>query len=216
VWRPKVSCPQCGSLDHELCDKHICLRCGSQHDPHMTDCAKDITCGRCKSSEHNSWNCPDYVQKFKTAHAAKKKSYLEALGIKKKTPSPSQPKQLPRETTSAGASLYTALSTSPLLPDIVITCLTVLESVLNLEIKDQLPAIADQTVQLLTKKHPPKPLATPANSTPPSSQVPSSLDKIEDTSDNESVMSSVEELDTRRTDHRKRLLSDTHEVSSTS
>jgi hypothetical protein len=209
VWRPRVSFSQCGSLDHASCERHVCLRCGSQHDPQSSDCEVQTVCGRCKSTEHNSWKCPDYVQKVSAAHAAKKKSYLEALGIKKKPSKPPQPKSAPKESKSPGASRYTTLATSPLLPDIVLTCLKVLASVLNLDIKDKLPAIAEQTVNLLTKQ-----ASKPTVSTETSivnSQVTNSQDNTEDLSDSDSGMSFTEDLEPRRNDQRKRRVPDSVE-----
>ena len=82
TFKPKVACPNCGSLEHQHCEIKKCLKCGDTS--HVAENCQNVpTCVRCGDTKHTSWNCPEYVARSKKAHTAKKKSYAEALGIAK-------------------------------------------------------------------------------------------------------------------------------------
>src|ERR1700742_3420831 len=85
VFRPKVSCPLCGSMDHARCETTKCFRCG-EVDHVAKACNKTIRCVRCQSAEHDAWKCPTYRTKLQQATQLKRRSYAEVLGNVRNVP----------------------------------------------------------------------------------------------------------------------------------
>ena len=147
IWinRPKISCSQCGSLDHKECQVHICLRCGWNHSPDTTPCNdKARRCGRCFDHNHTSFQCPAYKSKLKDAIRSKKKSYAEALQVSTPGQSPSAVKESSHSRPRESKPRYVDLVSPTKQPDvskIILTCITILGQLFNLNITEKLDEI---------------------------------------------------------------------------
>jgi hypothetical protein len=90
----RIACSTCGSFDHKLCEKKICLHCSGDH--LVSSCPdRDNTPPKCLYcfGEHDARQCDQYVQRLKIANMNKRKSYAEVLKSGSSAPLPKGPKQ---------------------------------------------------------------------------------------------------------------------------
>jgi len=79
VFNPRITCKNCGSLEHKSCTVAKCLNCSGNHSSEDCDAMDTVYCRYCGSKEHNPDDCIAYKEKLTSAKLNKKKSYADAL-----------------------------------------------------------------------------------------------------------------------------------------